>query len=168
MKNFVIGLFLMGVTAPFFAQVIPVEQLSEVFIVGTNYRYLDETSSRDVAEPVKQLERKVATFNLRELDVYEDETDIYDVSFIIPKGKILATYNNEGKILRTVEKFKQINLPESVTKAVMSRFPGWAIANNVYLVKYLDDKKGKKLYKLILENGDVQIKVKTDDKGNFL
>jgi hypothetical protein len=168
MKNLVIGLFLMGVTAPFFAQVTPVEQLSEVFIVGTNYRYLDETGSRDVAVPVKELERKVATFNLEELDVYEDETEIYDVSFIIPEGKILATYNNEGKILRTIEKFKQINLPESVTMAVMNRFPGWAIAKNVYLVKYFDDQSGKKLYKLILENGDVQIKVKTDDLGNFL
>jgi hypothetical protein len=168
MKNVIIGLFLLGFTAPLFAQVTPAEQLSEVFIVSTNYKYLDQTGSRDLAEPVKQLERKVATFNLEELDVYNDDEEFYDVAFIIPEGKILASYNKDGTITRSVERFEEINLPASVTEAVMKRFPGWAISKNVYLVKYLEAKNTKKVYKLVLENGDVQIRVKTDDKGNFL
>ena len=142
--------------------------LKEVIVVATNYKYLDKVSAEDVAVPVQQLQRKVATYNMKDLDIYEDEYDFYDVSFVIPEGVILASYNKDGKILQSVEKFKNTDLPGSVTNAIITKFPGWVISKNVYLVYYHDLNKVQKKYKITLEKGDQRIKVKTDDLGHFI
>ncbi len=167
MKKIILGLLVFGLTIPSIAQ--DVEQLAEVWIIATNYKYLSETDAEDEALPVELLQRKVATFDIKSSDIYDDEYDHYEVAFYIPEGKILAAYDKEGKVLRTVEKFKNIKLPVAVSKSIQKRFPGWSVTKDVYLVNY-NDRSGtaKKMYKLRLENGDKLIKVKTDDEGKFL
>ncbi|MEW7290377.1 nicotinate-nucleotide adenylyltransferase [Aquimarina sp. 2304DJ70-9] len=167
MKKIILGLLVLGLTMPSFAQ--DVEQLAEVWIIATNYKYLSETDAEDEALPVELLQRKVATFDLKSSDIYNDEYDHYEVAFHIPEGKILAAYDKDGKVLRTVERFKDVKLPTNVVKSIAKRFPGWTVTKDLYVVNY-HDKKGatKKMYKLRLENGDKLIKVKTDDEGNFL
>lgn len=164
MKKLIIGLFLIGLTVQSFAQ-NPI-QLPEVYIVH-NYKYLSSVNSEDIAMPVEELQIKMSDFNVKELDIYSDEYDLYDVYFIIPEGKVLASYDNEGNLLRTIERYKNINLPQSVIEAVTKRFPNWAISKNIYLVNYHDSGKVRKLYKLTLENGDRRIKVKLNDLGVF-
>ena len=165
MKNLLFSLFLIGLTTQIYAQ-DPVEQLPEVVIVH-NYKYLNNTNSGEVAIPVEKLQLKVSDFNVKELDIYSDEYDFYDVYFIIPDGKILASYDKDGNLLRTAERYKDIDLPLPVIKAIMRRFPRWAIAKNAYLVNYHDSGKTKMLYKLTLENGDQKIKVKLNEMGVF-
>ncbi len=167
MKKIILGLLVFGLTIPSLAQ--DIEQLAEVWIIATNYKYLSETDAEDEAIPVELLQRKVATYDIKSSDIYNDEYDHYEVAFYIPRGKILAAYDKDGKVLRTVERFKDVKLPDMVMKSVMKRFPGWTVTKDLYLVNY-HDKKGvtKKMYKLRLENGDQLIKVKTDDEGNFL
>ena len=168
MMRLIISLFMIGATLQFYAQEPKAEGLEEIIIVAKNYKYLDKTGAEDVAIPVQQLQRKVATYNIKELDVYEDEYDYYDVSFVIPEGKILASYDKDGNILRTAEKFKDINLPAAIVNSIVTRFPSWSISKNVYLVYYHNRDGVKKTYKIILENGDKRIKITTDNLGNFL
>jgi rRNA-processing protein FCF1 len=168
MKKLIFGLFIFGLTIQAFAQVTKIEKLSEVVIVATNYKYLNEVDARDAAIPVEVLQRKVAAFDVKNSEFYEDEYESYFISFYIPEGKILAAYDKDGKIIRTVEKFKNIKLPIAVTKAVAKRFPGWIINEDVYKVNYHHEDGVTKQYKLRLKNGDKSIKVKTDDDGNFL
>jgi hypothetical protein len=47
-------------------------------------------------------------------------------------------------------------------------FPQWGISKDVYLVNYSDPTGSKKVYKLLLKNGDKRLRVKVDEKGNFL
>lgn len=168
MKKLTLGLLVIGFTLQSFAQVISDGMLDEVVVYATNYKYLTEAGTRDAAEPVKMLERKVADFDLKESELYQDEWDYYKVSFFIPEGKIVAAYDKDGNILRTIEKFKNIKVPKSVAESVLNRFPGWVIFEDVYKVNYHKDKGVKKIYKLTLENGDKRMKVKTDENGNFL
>ncbi|MCO5725157.1 nicotinate-nucleotide adenylyltransferase [Robiginitalea marina] len=169
MKNFILGLLILGLTSPIMAQVIKTEELSEVVLYATNYKYLNSVASEEPAAiPVEMLERKVAAFNLEDSDYYQDDYDFYQIRFFIPDGKILAAYDKDGKILRTIEKFKNVKLPESVSNAVLDRFPGWTVSEDTYLVKYHQTKGVEKSYKLTLENGDKKIRIKLDDKGNFL
>ncbi|GAA4296202.1 nicotinate-nucleotide adenylyltransferase [Aestuariibaculum suncheonense] len=165
MKNIIIGLFILGLTTSIYAQV-PI-QLPEVVIVH-NYKYLDATGSRDLAIDVEKLELKVSDFNVKDLDIYSEDNEYYEVFFIIPKGKILATYDHESTLLRTAERFKNIDLPEDVKQAVAERFPQWKLSKNVYLVNYYEPDNIKKLYKITLENGDKHIRVKIDDHGDFM
>ena len=168
MRKLMIGLLVLGLTSQAFSQITKTEQLSEVIIVATNYKYLNQVSQDEVAIPVKLLQRKVATYDVTTSDFYDDEYDYYSVSFFIPEGKVLAAYDKDGKIIRTVEKYKDIALPKSVINSVVTRFPGWTIAKDAYLVNYHNEKGVDKKYKLTLENGDQRLKIKTDAEGNFL
>ena len=167
MKNLIIVLIITGLTTIGFAQEKTVE-LEEVEVLGVNYKYLNAVGDSEVATPVKVLEKKVATFDLKNADFYEDETQDYNVYFNIPEGKILAVYDGEGEILRTSERFKDISLPLPVANAIVDKYPGWRISGDIYLVTYRRNKGATKTYKLFLEKGEKQKRVKTDDLGNFI
>lgn len=169
MKKILLGLLILGFASPVFAQITKTEQLSEVTVRATNYKYLTSANSEEVASvPVKLLEQKVANFDLKDSEFYQDEYDQYIISFYIPEGKILAAYDQDGKLIRTAEKFKDIALPRSVKESVALRFPGWTITKDIYLVTYYDKTGIDKKYKLRLENGNKKIKVKVNEKGEFL
>ena len=168
MKNLIIALFIIGLTTQVFAQDPKTEKLSEVIVVAVNYKYLSQIGSQESAVPVNLLQRKAATYNIREADFYDDEYDFYTVSFFIPEGKIVAAYDKDGKIIRTIEKYENIALPLEVATSVANRFPKWKISKDVYLVKYNDNNGANRTYKLILKNGDERLKIKIDADGNFL
>lgn len=169
MKKLILGLLALGLTLPAGAQVIKKEELSEVVVHATNYKYLRSVNTEEVASvPVELLERKVAAFNVKDSEFYQDDWGVYKIDFYIPNGHVLAAYDDNGKLLRTVERFKNINLPVAVKKSVMKRFPEWTIIKDVYLVNYHEDKGLTKKYKLQLQNGDKTIRVKIDNKGDFL
>lgn len=167
MKKLFVGLIVLGLTIQAFAQ-IKTEKLSEVEILSVNYKYLNDVGASEFALPVKILERKVATFDLKDADFYEDEEMEYNVYFEIPKGKILAVYNGEGEIIRTSERFKNISLPLDVSRSIFTEYPGWKIINDVYLVTYHKNNGAKKMFKLLLEKDNKRKRVKTDYAGNFI
>ena len=166
MKKILIILFIIGLSTNIYAQ-DPIE-LSEVIIVARNYKYLNKIDNTEAAIPVKFLQRKVAAYNIKDADFYDDDYNYHTVSFFIPEGKIVAVFDNDGKIIRTIEKFKNIKLPITVAQAIQNRFPTWKISKDVYLLKYHIKKGAKRTYKITLENGDQRLKVKMDVEGNFL
>jgi hypothetical protein len=159
------GVFIAGFSIQSMAQVTT---LPEVTVVARNYKYLRSVDSKDVAQPVKLLERKAAAYDVKNSEYYEDEYDTYFITFYLPDGYVLAVYDQDGKLIRTAERFKDITLPVAVRNAVGKRYPNWVISKDVYLVKYEDDSGAKKDYKLVLENGNKRLRVKTNDKGEFL
>lgn len=164
MKKLILGLLVFGLASQLNAQII---ELDEVKISAVNYKYLSAVDSKDVAIPIKELQEKVALFDLKNADFYLDEYELYQVKFYIPDGTILAVYDGNGKILRTVEKFKNIRLPSDVRLAISEKYPNWAFKKDVYRVTYHDG-KSKKEYKVVLMNGDKTIRVKLTDQGKFL
>ncbi len=162
----VIPIFILGFSIRSFAQV----SLPEVIIkvAAANYKYLKSVSDTTEAQPVKMLQKMAATYDVKNSSFYEDEYQDYFISFFIPQGEILAAYDQDGKLLRTVEKYKDMALPTVVRKSVIDRFPQWSIAEDTYLVNYSEAEGGKKVYKLTLINGDKRLKVKTNEKGEFL
>jgi hypothetical protein len=166
MKKLLIVLLALGLSPQLFAQI---EELSEVTVLATNYKYLNDVNTEEIASiPVKELERKVSSFDVKEADFYHDDYDEYIVSFYIPHGKILAAYDRDGKILRAAERFEDINLPMAIKEAIVGRFPGWSVTKDVYLVTFYENRGTTKKYKLKLENGNKTMRVKLDEKGNFL
>jgi len=169
MKKFLFGLLAFGLTTQAFSQIIPTVELSEVTVYATNYKYLNNMNTGELASiPVKLLQQKVAAYDIKSSEYYQDDYDLYNITFFIPEGKILAAYDGEGKLLRTAEKFKDINLPKTVRESVADRFPGWTITKDIYLVSYSDTKGANKAYKLKLENGNKTLRVKLDETGKFL
>ena len=167
MKKLILTLIILGFTIQNYAQ-IRTEQLSEVVIAATNYKYLNKTGIENASIPVSLLEQKVASFDLKDAEFYADVYDTYEVTFYIPEGYILAAYDKNGEILRTAERYNNVTMPKSVINAVASRFPNWAIKKDVYLVSYYESGNITKKYKITLENGDKKMKIKVDEEGHFL
>lgn len=166
MKKIFLVLFIFGCAIQTFAQVIT---LPEVEVTARNYKYLDNVSDPSVGSAVEALQRYATEFDLKNSEYYEDEYDKYFISFFIPDGKILASYDRDGNILRTVEKYKNMKLPLKVAQAVAKNYKGWVIAENVYLVNYHDDKGVmRKEFKILLERGNRRMRIKTDESGNIV
>ena len=156
-------------TVLFCSRVKSQDTLPTVTVLSLNFKYLRAVSDPNAPKHVKMLEHKAASYNVKSADFYEDMFDEYNVSFYIPDGEILAVYDKDGKIIRSAEKFKNIVLPQPVRQAVEKRFYGWIISKDVYLVNYYPDgENAKKLYKMTLENGNKQIKIKTTETGEFV
>lgn len=168
MKKLLFGLIILGLTTQVFAQ--KTETLPEVVVRATNYKYLNSVNPEDVADVnVKMLEEKVASFDLENAEFYDDDYDLYRVRFYIPEGKILAAFDEDGNIIRTAERFKNVVLPSKIKKAIGKRFPGWGVAKDLYSVRYYQSTGvTKKMYKVTLKNGDKKLKVKVDEDGNFI
>lgn len=169
MKRFksvlILAMLLAGYTLPLAAQV----NLPEVTIIASTYKYLSAADNKEMAQPVKMLEYQAASYDVKKSEFYNDDYDGYYISFYIPDGQILAAYDKDGKLLRTAEKFKNTKLPATVRDAVIRRFPNWHISQDVYQVHYFDQKEeADKVFKILLENGDKRMKVKLNDKGEFI
>ena len=166
MKTPILIILLFLISSQVYSQVV---ELDEVEITAVNYKYLNAVDSDQNAIKVKDLEEKVALFDLKNSDYYNDEYDTYYVTFFIPDGKILAAYDKNGKLIRTIEKFKNVKLPNTVSDAIVERFPNWAMVGDIYKVNFHEgNETAKKQYKVSLKNGDKQMKVKLDENGNFL
>ncbi len=168
MKKLLLGLLALGLTTQFYAQVINDGMLPEVEVRATNYKYLNSVDNSEAAVSVQLLEDMVAKFDVKSSEFYEDGSDLYKVYFYIPDGKIVAAYDRNGKILYTIEKFKNVALPNDVAASIAQRFPGWKIAKDVYKVNFDADLGAQKQYKIVLENGKKTIRVKVDEEGTFL
>lgn len=168
MKRLLIGLLVFGLTTQFYAQVVNDGMLPEVIVRATNYKYLNSVDNSEAAVSVQFLQDAAAKYDIRSSEFYEDGDDVYRVYFYIPDGKIVAAYDRDGKILYTIEKFKNVALPKDVAVAVAKRFPGWVIAKDVYTVNFDVDSGSEKQYKIVLENGKEKIRIKVNDKGVFL
>ena len=168
MKKLLIGLLALGLTTQFYAQVIEDGMLPEVLVRATNYKYLNAVDNTEAAVPVQLLEKMVAQFDIKSSEFYEDGSDFYRVYFYIPEGKIVAAYDRDGKILYTIERFKNVALPNSVTDAIGEKFPGWKISKDIYRVSYTQDEGALRRYKVVLDNGVEKVRVKIDENGTFL
>jgi len=166
MKKIILVLFVFGFIIQSSAQVVT---LPEVEVIARNYKYLDDVYVSGVGAPVEALQRYATEFDLKNSEYYEDEYDKYFISFFIPDGKILASYDKDGNILRTIEKYKNIKLPNEVAQSITKNYSGWTIAENVYLVNYHDTRGVmRKEFKILLERGNRRMRVRTDELGNIL
>jgi hypothetical protein len=145
-----------------------VKVLPEVTVFARNYKYIKSVTSSENAPAINLLEQKAAAYDVKNSEYYEDEYDTYYITFYLPNGYVLAVYDSTGKLLRTAERFQNVALPAAVRTAVATRFPNWSISKDVYIVNYSEAGGTSKIYKMVLQNGDKNMRVKTNEKGEFL
>ena len=166
MKRLLLILLMIGLVCPLIAQ--EREQLDEVVVRAVNYKYLSAVDNSKAPVPIRILEKEVAMYNVTDSDYYIDEYETYNITFYIPDGRIVAAYDHDGQIIRTIERFKNYQLPKDVRASVDSRYPGWEIVKDVYLVNYTPETGAKKVYKVKLKKGKEIMRVKLDATGNYL
>lgn len=169
MKKSKLVMLLSIILAAFNINTYAQETLPPVTVKSLNYKYIRSVYDTSAAQPVRLLERRAASYDIKSSEFYEEDYEDYFISFYLPSGNVLATYDSDGKLLRTAERFKNIALPPLVRQSIVKRYPGWSTAKDIYVVNYnAEADKVKKVYKVVLENGDKRIRIKTDENGNFL
>lgn len=145
------------------------QELPPVTVKSLNYKYIRSVYDTNAAQPVKLLERRAASYDVKTDEFYEEDYEDYFIYFYLPRGQVLATYDQDGKLLRTAERFKNVAMPPMVRQSIVRRYPEWSTKKDIYVVNYNGEyDKVKKVYKVVLENGDKRMRVKTDERGNFI
>ena len=158
MRKWVFGLLFLGLASLVYTQEpetdVRAVELEGVTVTSPNYAYLSTVQDERTPETVKSLERKAASFNLKESPIYNKIDKAYEVFFSNSKGRIVATYNEEGKVLTSYEKFSDVVLPTSIRNTVYESYPDWTMNKNTYLVTYYHNKGMKKTYHFQITKGE--------------
>ncbi|MDO7172598.1 hypothetical protein [Mariniflexile sp. AS56] len=174
MKKILIGIFFLGFTTLMYPQAAfePDSFSTKVeALTSTNASYINTVFEADMSKRIDYLESQVAEYNIKEDPAYKAGTEFYSVTFKEAKaykGTIMATYDANGKIVRTTERFKNVKLPFEVRNTITKTHYGFIIQSNVYVVNYSDKGVSKKFYKLnIARNGETK-SLKIDPQGNII
>jgi hypothetical protein len=166
MKKILLIVLLIGFIVPMTAQ--EPAQLDEIVVKAVNYKYLSAVENSKAPIPIWSVEKEAAMFDVTDSDVFLDDFNTYKVTFRIPDGVMVVAYDQDGVIIKTIERFKNYQLPDDVQLALKEKYPGWVVVKDLFLVTYSEKKGAKKLYKIKLKNGEEIARVQLDARGNFL
>ncbi|MEB8329295.1 hypothetical protein OO009_07990 [Flavobacteriaceae bacterium KMM 6897] len=155
MKNVLFGILYLGLTSLAYSQEIPTSiDFKEVKLIGVtvtplNTTYLRKVQDKETPEIVKKLENTAARFDVTEASIYDGNHEGYEVVFEQTNGRIIATYDKNGKIISSFEKFTDLNLPPTVRNNIAKKYPNWIVYKDAYLVSYyVNSEHVKKVYKI--------------------
>ncbi|MCG2460344.1 hypothetical protein K8352_06260 [Flavobacteriaceae bacterium F89] len=172
MKIAVICVIMLGMTNLVHAQYANMESdtitLSEVEVTPLNFDYRDKVALKNQSDHVAVLERKVSRFDIRESFFYDKYSKIFKVDFISKHGEISATYNREGKILKTDERFEKIVFPPIIQNKIDEEYPNWAVHKDSYSVTYHHENGVKQMYRAQLRKNGRRVNVKYGPSGEKL
>lgn len=177
MKKFIFGSIFLGLATLGYSQSSDCGknaiQLNGVEVIGSiNQNYLDKVIGGSFSELVNTLEGQAARFKIEQSPSYDDNpiyagrlNKTYDVRFSKLTGEILATYDRDGNIISTSEKYQDLTPPPAVRNSAFRLHPDWIVKNTAYAV-YYNGKDAKKMYKLQLSKDKMKKVLKFDIDGN--
>lgn len=169
MKAIIIVLFLI-VTVGTYSQETPkgkikIEELPGVVIkrVGSDFSIYIPDNNPD--KRVKAVEEKFVAFDLgKDAEGVEEYLVVMDVK----NGSLTATYNENGKLMRVVEEFKNVKLPAEVIYSIYRTFPGWSIVNDSFLYSQAEGDVIKKQYNVKIKKEKETMKLVVRPDGEIL
>lgn len=166
MKKMVIGAMMLGLASLSHAQnangEFEVVRLKNVDVTSTNKVYEDKVCSENLPNHVIELERTASRFKIRESMFFDKTSKDFEINFIAENGDLTATYDRNGKILRTSERFKNLTFPFEIRNSIYRKYPDWTIHKDAYLVSYDHVNGAKKVYRAQLRKNGKRINVMLD------
>lgn len=86
--------------------------------------------------------------------------DSYVVEFRNRKGYLEANFDEEGTLLGTSQKFKNIPLPIGIARELVTKHKGWTMKRNSYQASGKGDALDKEIYRITMRNGNKTRNVK--------
>jgi hypothetical protein len=171
MKKLAIGLFILGLTSQGFSQntksEVEVVNLKDVVLSTANMNYLAKVLNNTMSDQVKLLEENAAKFDITVLPEYDGHKEAFKTIFRGNEGYIIATYDHNGNILKTSERYKDIALPKNIIKSILREYPKSDFLKVVYTVDYNHQKDVKKTYKIQIIKDNLVKNLKISSDGNI-
>ncbi|WP_426091518.1 hypothetical protein [Flavobacterium sp. DSR3-2] len=169
MKSLII-IFILTITIATNGQVtekgkIKIEELPGVVIkrVGTDFSVYIPDNNPD--QRVKMVEDQFIAFDLgKGAEGFEE----YLVVMESKNGSSTATYNENGKLVRVIENFKNVRLPSEVIYSIYRTYPGWSIVNDSFLYTQEDGDVINKQYNIKIKKDKEVVKLLVRPNGEIL
>jgi hypothetical protein len=169
MKALIIILFLSVTIASYSQETtkgkIKIEELPGVVIkrVGSDFSVYIPDNNPD--QRVRTVEEKFIAFDLgKDAEGFEE----YLVVMEVKNGSLTATYNENGKLLRVVEEFKNVKLPGEVIYSIYRAYPGWSIVNDSFLYSQSEGDVIKKQYNIKIKKDKETAKLVVRPNGEII
>jgi hypothetical protein len=175
MKSFIIMLLFLGLTFSVYSQdkmkqdtengKVSVEELPAVVIkrIGSDFSVYIPDNHPD--QDVRNMEQKFIAYDIgKDYEGYEN----YLVLMETKNGSLSATYDEKGKLVRVVENYQNVRLPNEVVYSIYKAYPGWNIVNDKYLYSQEEGDIIKKQYNLKIEKGNQKMKLLVRSNGEIL
>ena len=169
MKSLII-IFLLSFTVAINAQEkdkgkIKIEELPGVVIkrVGSDFSVYLPDNNPD--QRVSIVEEKFIAYDLGKDAEGAEE---YLVVMEVKNGSLTATYNENGKLVRVVEEFKNVKLPSEVIYSIYRTYPTYSIVNDKFLYTQEDGDVIKKQYTVKIKKDKEIIKLTVRPNGEII
>lgn len=126
------------------------DELPAVVIKNAGKDFSVYLPDRNPDSRVRELQDKFIGYDLGKVDGEQE----YLVMFDAEDARLVATYNEDGKLIKVVEKYENVKLPRSVIFSVYKSFPDWTIEKDKYFYTQADGDVLKKQYNIKLRKGD--------------
>lgn len=176
MKSFIITLLFLSMTVSSYSQdktvkqdreegLMKMEELPPVVIkrVGTDFSVYIPDNNPDT--DVRRLEEKFIAYDIG-TDYEGAET--YLLIMQTKDGSLSATYDEKGKLIRVVENYKDVRLPNELLYSIYRTYPDWTIVNDKYLYTQEDGDVLKKQYNLKIKKGKETMRLTVRPNGDIL
>lgn len=173
MKTLLIGLCILGLAHHTNAQK-SVNQINDPLLQeaikhpSPDLAYADAIYNNDISKQIQNLQATAGNYDIRTNPIFSNSYGMYEVVFNTTEGNIMAIYDDTGKLVKTIEKFEPVKLPEVVRKTLCKDYSDWKLNSTSYRVKYCCDKKTRKVYHVQLKKGGKKVNLKIDCQGNIL
>ena len=173
MKSLVIGIMLLGVANLGYSQNSndcskTAIELSGVEISPMDHAYFDKVAEGVGSTKVYALERNAASYNVKNHPNFDDnDNKVYHVRFNKEKAEIMATYDNDGKIVYAHETYEDLTLPPAVRNSVYKENPDWKVNGTAYTVFY-NGVDASRTYRVQLKKEKMKKNLKFDAEGNSI
>lgn len=172
MKKFLIGSMFLGLASLGYSQSSDCGKkeirLSGIELTPMNQTYLAKVSDGAISDKVYSLEKKASHYNIKENSLFDGKPNtVYRIGFYGDGGRILATYDHNGKILYANEKYQNTTLPLPVRNSLYRENPDWVLKETTYKVTY-NGKIARKMYSVQIGKEGLNKNLKFDMEGNRL
>jgi len=152
-----------------FSQHFRMVNLDEATITTSlNQTYRNLVYNETTPEYVQNMQSKAANYDIRNEPGYNNDFTVYEVIFKQTNGSIIASYDTNGKMLSSLEKFTDVTPPQAVRNSIVQNYPGWTIHRDLYRVSYFHNKEVSKIYQIQLRKGNMKKNLKVDSEGQIL
>ena len=144
---------------------IKIEELPGVVIkrVGSDFSVYLPDNNPD--QRVSIVEEKFIAYDLGKDAEGAEE---YLVVMEVKNGSLTATYNENGKLVRVVEQFKNVKLPSEVIYSIYRTYPTYSIVNDKFLYTQEDGDVIKKQYTVKIKKDKEIIKLTVRPNGEII
>lgn len=116
--------------------------------------YSESLKAFDQAITIQNLENTIVSYNLKQDPIYDNsEKASYKVSFNNKNARAIVIYNNDGDIITTKEKYKNVKLPYQLTASIIKNHPDFYIKNAIVHKNFKMGFGIKTIYEVVISGG---------------